>query len=103
VAVVVGVYEVPAAHKPCYLIEMVIPSDADVGAITQRDPALPESDWQVPWDERVIEEREGDVRVAFFFHYLNPSEPLKTPWGDIELPQASPRPDRLAGVEYEPP
>lgn len=100
---VVGVYDVPDAPEPCYLIEMVVPSGANVGDITQVDPDQPESNWQVPWDERVLSTDGKNERVAFFFHYLNPHIPLTTPWGEMDIPQPTPRPERLASVEYEQP
>jgi hypothetical protein len=57
VAEVVGVYDVPEAPEPCHPVEMIVPADDNVGDITQADPELPESDWQVPWDERVMGSR----------------------------------------------
>ena len=101
---VIGVYAVPEADEPCYLVEMVVPvGDFDMGDITQADANAPESDWQVPWDEQVLEEADERTRVAFFFHYLDVNVPLKTPWGDLVLPAPSQRPDRLASIRYEQP
>ena len=103
-AEVVGVYAVPESGEPCYLVEMLVPAGGfEPDEITQVDPNAPESDWQVPWDERVLEETDEQTRLAFFFHYLDLSLPLKTPWGDLALPAPSQRPDRLASIEYEEP
>jgi hypothetical protein len=69
---VLGVYDVPEAPEPCHLIEIVVPSDTDFAEITQADPDLPRTHWQVPWDERVLETVGDSVQVVFFFHYLVP-------------------------------
>jgi hypothetical protein len=100
---VVGVYDVPEAPEPCHLIEIVVPIGADMRDITQADPDLPQSHWQVPWDERVLERSDDMERVAFFFHYLDTRSPLTTPWGEIELPEPTPRPERFSDLEYDPP
>ena len=119
---VVGVYPVDEAPEPCHLIEMIVVSDAfDIGDITQAVEDQPRSNWQVPWDEQLLDgagERvigePGDMpasgtipsdkaRIAFFFHYLDTSAPLIMPWGEIELPDPSPRPDRLRMIKYEEP
>jgi hypothetical protein len=45
----------------------------------------------------------SQLRVVFFLHYLNPSAPLRTSYGDVRLPRASPMPARLAKlIPYEP-
>jgi hypothetical protein len=36
-------------------------------------------------------------------HYLDPARPLRTPFGDVELPDPNDRPYRLASIEYEEP
>jgi len=78
---------------------------------------LPRSNWQVPWLEHYLTEAGtapvdpdephlqppcSSVRIAFFVHYLDVNLPLQTPAGPISLPAESPRPARLAFVEYEP-
>ena len=53
---VVGVYPVVAA-EPCHLVELIVRENDepfDVGAITQADPARPRSEWQVPYEEKLL-------------------------------------------------
>ena len=118
---VVGVYPVEAP-EPCHLIELIVRSDGfDVGQITQEEPGVPPDSWQVAWDAKILDESGkaivgdtwdmperdiipgGQTRLAFFFHYLDPSGPLLTPLGPLPLPEPSPLPERLRILEYEPP
>jgi hypothetical protein len=116
-----GVYEVPEAEEPCYLVELeVISGGWRIADITQEEPGQPRENWQSPWDLYVLtdagevylhesklpipgEVPDDKTRCAFFFHYLDPSRPLETPWGQLALPEPSPRPSRLDGIEYEQP
>lgn len=114
---VIGVHAVPAS-EPCYLIEIMIEGsdeEPDLGAVTQPIPGQDESNWQVPWDECFLshdgsseveahELREPNVRtfrIAFFFHYLDLSSPLSSPWGELQIPSVTERPRRLAFMQYE--
>lgn len=45
----------------------------------------------------------GNVRMAFFFHYLDITRPLRTPFGEIPLPKESKLPKRLKIIKYESP
>lgn len=115
---IVGVYPFDAT-EPCHLIECWLrdaTEDFDFGEITQEIPGQSEDNWQVPWNEyrlnadgtagELLESSErlnGDVRVAFFFHYLEPDRPLRTPVGDLPLPTPTECPERLGFIEYEPP
>ncbi len=118
---VIGIYAVEAS-QPCYLVELLIRQHTgpiDVGRFTQATPGQPQSNWQVPWDERVLNSdgtadllgrypskivADGTpLRLAFFFHYLNFERPLITPAGDVILPSAETVPSRLAFLEYEAP
>ena len=115
---IVGVYPVDAPEH-CHLIECWVrdaSGDFDIGTITQKLADEPEDNWQTPWDEYVlnddgttgelatsIDALNGDVRIAFFFHYLDSDRPLITPGGAISLPTPTPRPERLSFIEYEPP
>lgn len=56
--------------------------------------------WKGPGDESLWR---GDVRLAFFFHYLDVDGSLMTPFGDVELPPVTERPRRLHAVVYEEP
>jgi serine/threonine protein kinase len=44
-----------------------------------------------------------EVRIAFFFHFLDLHRPLLTAAGPVQLPAPSPRPARLDFLHYEPP
>ena len=56
--------------------------------------------WDGPGDDRLWE---GDVRLVFFFHHLDLDSALVTPFGEVTIPSPTPRPGRLAVVEYEEP
>lgn len=43
----------------------------------------------------------GDVRLAFFFHYIDVDALLMTPFGEAALPQLTERPRRHDAVVYE--
>ena len=112
---IVGVHPIDA-DEPCHLIELIVRGATgkfDIGAITQEIPGEPQDNWQVPWDEIVLDADgastaanprwTGNVRIAFFFHYLDRSRPLITPFGDVSIPGETPQPSRLAILAYEPP
>jgi len=122
-ASIIGIYPVPAAEQ-CHLVEIMIHDGEglfDVGEITQEDTSQPADNWQVPYDERIIsadgstiltepfeaQEQEegwmGDFRLGFFFHHLDPSKPLLTPFGELQLPESERLPDRLQSFAYEEP
>ena len=123
-AKVVGVYPVPDAEEPCHLVEIAITGGTgifDIGDVTQEVDGQPRENWQVPFAERIVsadgkkilteefeaedhpELWEGDFRLAFFFHYLDPQKQLTTPFGSLRLPAATELPARLADIEYEAP
>ena len=118
---IVGLHPVDGVDG-CYLIESII-SDATTqpkfGSITQRDQSLDPSNWQVPYDEKLLDD-EGEsiiadlfltnvedwpdrARVTFFLHSLDVAQPLATPYGDAQLPAPSARPTRLEMLAYETP
>jgi hypothetical protein len=118
---VLGVHPVEDVDG-CYLIEAVV-SDAtsqpDFGLVTQPRDGHDRPDWQVAYDERLldsegrslqadlfvtrIDDWPSEARVAFFFHDLDVGRPLSTPFGEVTLPSPSDRPTRLAVVAYEAP
>ncbi len=118
---IIGVYPVEETAEPCYLIEVVVDDfqgDVDLAEFTQEIPGQPRENWQVPWDEYVLDEKGvsgelapfpgplrvfGSQRIAFFFHYLDFSRPLITPIGQVHFPMATQRPDRLSFMGYESP
>lgn len=121
---VIGVYPVNAP-EPCHLIELWVRGSEmpiEMGAFTQEEPGEPCGNWQVPYDEKIMdaagsgvvadpweigdEESEvwkGDVRLAFFFHYLRIDAPLRTPFGSVPLPVPTQMPARLQFMKYGPP
>ena len=85
---VVGVYPVDA-DEPCHLVELHVRDFVgvfDAGEFTQEAPGQPKDNWQVPYDERLLDSNgfpivsgnvfpefksEGSMRLTFFFHYLD--------------------------------
>jgi hypothetical protein len=115
----IGVYPVDSPES-CHLIEMWLRGDGEVdfGGFTQEVPGQDRSSWQVAYDEWLLNEEgtagqlapfpgpvrwDGDLRVAFFFHYLDGTRPLLSLCGPVALPPQSPLPERLGFIEYEPP
>jgi hypothetical protein len=122
-AVAVGVYSIKAA-EPCHLVELQLEGvgpGLDFGGFTQPAAGQPQAVWQVPWMEVVLnstgtkvvadsvaidkhpEMLLGNVRVAFFMHYLDLGRPLTSQLGEIPLPQPTSKPSRLKVIKYEPP
>ncbi len=102
---VLGVHPV-GADEACRLVEILVEGhDAklDFGEITQEVKGPPRDNWQVPYDERVLEQRGGKSRYAFFFHYLDFDKPLLTPLGPVSLPKATLAPNHLKSIKYEAP
>jgi hypothetical protein len=117
----VGVYPVPEAEEPCHLIDVVVRDASGPIALsdfTQEIPGQPRENWQVPYDDRILDdtgrlladtfeaERKpdlwtGDVRLIFFFHYLDVDKPLLTPFGPATVPQPTERPEPLRIIQYE--
>jgi hypothetical protein len=118
---IVGVHPVDGP-EPCHLVELIIydcEGEVDLSGFTQEDPGQPRDNWQVPYlehylntegtsvladDQSILDKPElwnGDVRLAFFFHYLDQKRPLETPFGDIIVPEETFRPDRLQIIQYE--
>jgi hypothetical protein len=88
------------------------------GSFTQEIKRVSQSNWQVAYDVRLLNSSgseapgdrfpftvkvSGEVRVAFFFHYLKLAKPLLTPVGPLPLPKLSPRPARLDFIKYQAP
>ena len=119
---IVGVHKVKAT-QPCHLIEIIIRNsdkEIDMSCFTQETPGKPESGRQVPYADmfpnsdgsEIIGDVmldghnkhywTGNIRIAFFFHYLDLSKALKTPFGYVKLPEVTKRPNRLKIMKYEP-
>lgn len=102
---IVGVYPIKA-NQPVHLVELLIDGSGDAFAfdeVTQEQPNRSQTDWQVAYDERLIEEVDGKARFVFFFHYLDFTRPLVTPVGPLPLPRPKPLPARLRSIRYEAP
>lgn len=123
-AKIIGVYSVPEANEACYLVELAIKGGSGVFPvveITQEVAGEARENWQVPYAEQLLSsdggeilsepfEAEddpdlwsGDFRLAFFFHHLDLSKPLVTPFGSLPLPKPSAVPSRLRDITYEAP
>jgi hypothetical protein len=120
-AEIVGLYPVEQDDS-CYLIEVVL-RDAtgppDFCDFTQPLEGVDRAEWQVPYDEKLLDAAGETViadlfstqpsywpaiaRVAFYFHDLRLSEPMQSPFGDLVLPAPSERPSRLSALNYERP
>ncbi len=104
-AKIIGVHSV-GSDEPVHLIDLLVEGDTDrfdIGEVTQEVAGQPKSNWQAPYDERVIEESDGKIRYAFFFHYLDFKKPLITPAGSLSLPRPTSQPALLKEIEYEAP
>lgn len=87
-----------------YLIEVEVdPADADVDweQVTQPAENLPQSNWQVPYHEQLVDPAKG--RWVFFLHFVDLSQPLRTPLGSEPLPPPTALPPHLAEIEYQTP
>jgi hypothetical protein len=99
---IIGVHPVEA-DEPVHLIELLIEGDVvgfDIGEVTQEVADQPRSNWQAPYDDRVLEKSEQRTRYAFFFHCLDFNKSLGTPVGLVSLPKPSMAPAHLQGIVY---
>jgi|ERR1019366_6754142 hypothetical protein len=104
-AKIIGVHPVKA-NEPVHLIELLVESvveDFDLGEATQEIAGQPKMNWQVPYNDRLLESSKEKVRYAFFFHYLDLASPLLTSSGSLPLPPPTKTPAHLRGIDYEPP
>ena len=102
---ILGVHSIKA-DEPVHLVELLVEGDADafdIGEVTQEVSGQPKSNWQAPYDDRVIEESDGAIRYAFFFHSLDFKQPLLTPAGSLPLPKPTKQPTHLKDIVYESP
>jgi hypothetical protein len=104
-AKIIGVHPIEA-DEPVHLVEILVEGDVDnfdIGEVTQEVPGQPKSNWQAPYDERVLEELKQKRRYAFFFHYLDVEKPLLTAAGSLSVPKVTKAPEHLKDIEYESP
>jgi hypothetical protein len=98
-----GVYPIEAP-EPCVLIEVEFNKydpNFDWGKITQEIKGQPKENWQAVYDERPI--NNDKTKWVFFFHYLDKSKPLLTPYGPKTVPKISLLPEYLKHIKYESP
>lgn len=76
-------------------------SQPDWRSFIHPDPDSVRDNWQVPWDEQLIDSARGIW--AFFLHCVNHNHPLRTSFGDLTLPVPTPLPPHLATKQYEHP
>src|SRR4051794_1187466 len=100
-AKIIGVYLI-AADEPVHLIDLVVEGDAgdfDVGEVAQEVAGQPKSNWQAPYDDRVLEKSGGTIHYAFFFNHLDFEKPLITPAGSLSVPKPTKQPAHLKEIE----
>lgn len=76
-------------------------SEIDWSIVTQPIDGQPESNWQVPYGEQIVDQASG--RWAFFLHFVNLNRPLRTPVGEKDLPDPTVCPEELKSIVYEVP
>ena len=117
---IIGLYPV-LTNTNVHLIEINIrdsQSAIDWTKFTQSNLFQPVSNWQVPWDEKILNQDgteviadsyeisrnpelcKGDVRIVFFLHSINFLTLLITPYGNMKLPKVTELPERLKFIEY---
>lgn len=99
---IIGVHPIKSIEL-CHLLEISIINpgqDFDWMKITQHIEGHPQSNWQVPYDEQLIEQKDHEYFYAFFFHYLDFSKTLKTPFGEIKIPSPTKMPNHLKKIKY---
>jgi len=104
-ATIIGVHAIEA-EEPVHLIELELSGDVDnfdFDDVTQTVPGQPRDNWQAAYDEREIKSPTKYRRFSFYFHYLDSSLPLITPFGEIAIPVTTPLPAHLASLRYESP
>jgi len=123
IAKIIGIYPI-TADEPVHLVELMITDSIgifDIGEFTQEIINEPKENWQAPYMEYILNNEgdsiladdleaphrpelwKGNFRIVFFFHYLDINRHLKSPFGDLKLPNESKLPKRLNIIEYDPP
>ncbi len=116
---VIGIYPIEA-DESIHLVEILVRNSEgifDLSEFTQEVNGQPKQNWQVPWDERILNSTgekviadsfsaknkpelwNGNVRLTFFFHYLDFSKPLITPCGVVTLINQNSKPDCLSEIK----
>lgn len=119
-----GIYAVDAPD-PCHLVELSIvdcTKDCELlkdifypvmvhGRKTKQAPFCEHylsiengeivGDYSYGWDHPEI--WLSEVRVAFLMHFLEPGRTIQTPYGAVQIPDATVMPQRLSAIQYESP
>lgn len=102
---IVGNYRI--GNEPWRLIELCafdLQAPLDFDSFALPIPDQPRSNWQAPWNERILSQDKNSREVrACFFLFVASNGPLLTPAGPIALPPASERPAHLDFVQFEEP
>jgi hypothetical protein len=101
---ILGVHHINA-KEPCRLIDVLITNyddEFDWVAVTQEVPGQPRDNWKAVYDEQLIERKGDSAHFVFFFHFLDFSKPLITPFGPVILPKPSRVPSHLKKIKYYP-
>ena len=116
-----GVYPIDAP-QPCYIVELTIRDceselqfsqvlfDANVPPCGVRTQAPFEEQFLSPDGSTILgnsrygwtnpEVWQGDCRLVFLMHYLVVGDSLRTPFGNVPIPDFTDKPDRLRDVVY---
>ncbi len=111
----IGIYSVDN-EVDVHLIELDIKAnfmDIEIDEFTQQKEDIDKLNWQAPYDEKYLNKQGTEIignwldepkylthmtRLTFFFHYLDFSKPLITPFGDIDLKSPESMPARLSSI-----
>ena len=114
----IGIYNVKESSE-VFLVEMRFaarPEDVDVSGITQELKNTSRDNWQAAYAEKYLDhsgekiigddyslpKNQEQTRIVFFFHYLDFTTKLLTPFGEIAPTPPLEMPQRLANIiSYE--
>ena len=114
---ILGVYPVAESDLPAALVELWIrdfSGTVDFGKFSQQNGGKDRDLDSVAYLEHVLsidgasgqelllepQHINGDTRIAFFLHRPDRTLPLQTPFGPVQLPDSTKRPDRLNFMRY---
>ena len=111
----VGVYEV-VENPDVTLLELIIYKSAnefDLLDFTQEITGQAIDNWQVPFSEKYLDQdgktiigdefdrsntQRNFTRLTFFIYFLDPAQPLVTPFGEIKLIEKVSQPQRIREI-----
>jgi len=85
------------------IVIQVVPAETEIdwSCVSQPVQGVDRSNWQVPYDEELIDPLRG--HWAFFLHFVDSGRALLTPVGERVLPSVTPLPEYLVKKKYDPP